>query len=150
LGAAMGLLRKAIVLGGIIFAMPSPPATVETTQMAQAVDDSTSWNYIAVAADTVADMKSFCDRKPQVCITARYIAVTMEGKAKYSAKLLYEWASESTAGQTAMMPKDLAKADPINTGTLPAKLRGSLAENSTLKIEDLVPEWHGTLTPDKG
>jgi hypothetical protein len=33
---------------------------------------------------------------------------------------------------------------------MPAKLRGTLAENSTLKIEDLVPEGHGTRTPDKG
>jgi Family of unknown function (DUF5330) len=150
LGAAMGILRKAIVLGGIILAMPSPPAKVQTTQMAPAMADSTSWNYIAAAADTVADVKNFCDRKPQVCITARYIAVTMEGKAKYSARLLYEWASESTAGQTAMLPKNLAAADPINTSSMPAKLRGTLAENSTLKIEDLVPEWHGTLSPDKG
>ncbi len=146
----MGLFRKAIVLGGIILAMPSPPATVQSNQMAQAMADSTSWNYIAAAADTVADMKSFCDRKPQVCITAHYIAVTMEGKAKYSARLIYEWASESTAGRSAGMPKNLAEADPINTATVPAKLRGTLAENSTLKIEDLVPEWHGTLTPDKG
>ena len=150
MGAMMGLLRKAIVLGGVILAMPSPPATVQTTQMAQAMADSTSWTYIAAAADTVADMKSFCERKPQVCITARYIAVTMEGKAKYSAKIIYEWASESTGGQTALMPKNLAAADPINTGTVQVKLRGTLAENSTLKIEDLVPEWHGTLSPDKG
>ena len=150
MGAMMGLLRKAIVLGGVILAMPSPPATVQSNQMAQAMADSTSWTYIAAAADTVADMKSFCERKPQVCITARYIAVTMEGKAKYSAKIIYEWASESTGGQTALMPKNLAAADPINTGTVQVKLRGTLAENSTLKIEDLVPEWHGTLTPDKG
>ncbi len=146
----MGLLRKAIFIGGIIFAMPSPPVILQPGQIAQTMPDSTSWTYIAAAADAVADMKSFCDRKPQVCSTAQYLAVTMEGKAKYSAKLLYEWANESTHGQTAALPQNLAASDPINTGTIKPKLRGTLAENSTLKIEDLVPEWHGTLTPDKG
>ena len=145
----MGLLRKAIFIGGIIFAMPSPPVVLQPGQVAQAMPDSTSWTYIAAAADAVADMKGFCDRKPQVCSTAQYLAVTMEGKAKYSAKILYEWANESTRGQTASLPQNLAASDPINTGTIKVKLRGSLAENSTLKIEDLVPEWHGTLTPDK-
>ena len=146
----MGLIRKAIFVGGVIFAMPSPPATMPAGQVVQSVADSTSWNYIAAAADTVADMKSFCERKPQVCITAQYLAVSMEGKARYSAKLIYEWANESANGQTAALPNKIMASDPINTGTVKAKLRGTIAENSTLKIEDLVPEWHGTLEPDKG
>ena len=149
MGAEMGLLRKAILVGGVIFAMPSPPVVLQPGQTVQTMPNSTSWTYIAAAADAVADMKSFCGRKPQVCSTAQYLAVTMEGKARYSAKLLYEWANESTQGQTAALPQNLAASDPINTGTIKIKLRGSLAENSTLKIEDLVPEWHGTLTPDK-
>ena len=146
----MGLIRKAIFAGGIIFAMPSPPAVVQTGQVAQSMPDSTSWNYISAAADTVADMKSFCERKPQVCITAQYLAVSMEGKARYSAKLIYEWANESAKGQTAALPNKIMASDPINTGTLKTKLRGTIAENSTLKMEDLVPEWHGTLDPDQG
>jgi hypothetical protein len=146
----MGLIRKALVVGGIIFAMPSPPATVQTGQVAQSMPDSTSWNYISAAADTVADMKSFCERKPQVCITAQYLAVSMEGKARYSAKLIYEWANESAKGQTAALPNKIMASDPINTGTLKTKLRGTIAENSTLKMEDLIPEWHGTLDPDQG
>ena len=146
----MGLIRKALVVGGIIFAMPSPPATVQTGQVAQSMPDSTSWNYISAAADTVADMKSFCERKPQVCITAQYLAVSMEGKARYSAKLIYEWANESAKGQTAALPNKIMASDPINTGTLKTKLRGTIAENFTLKMEDLIPEWHGTLDPDQG
>jgi len=150
LGAVMGLLTKAIVIGGIILVMPSPPATMQAGALAQLMPESTSWNYISAAADTVADMKSFCDRKPQVCITAQYLAVTMEVKAKYSAKLIYEWANESTKDQSASLPLNVATSDPINTGSVKVKLRSTLAENNTLKIEDLVPEWHGTLTPDKG
>ena len=146
----MGLIRKAIFIGGLVFAMPSPPATVQLGQLASATPDSTSWAYITVAAETVADLKGFCDRKPQVCTSAQYIAGSMEGKAKYSAKLLYEWANESAKGQSASVPENMATAQPNTTIILKTKLRGTIAENSTLKMEDLVPAWRGTLPPQKG
>jgi Family of unknown function (DUF5330) len=135
----MGLIRKAIVIGGALFAMPSPPAL--QTGVADMSTPSTSWTYIAAAADTVADVKSFCERKPQVCSTAQYLAGSLEGKAKYSAKLVYEWANDSTATH----PQVLAKADPIETGTVDNKVATSLSGNSTLRIEDLIPEWRGTI-----
>jgi Family of unknown function (DUF5330) len=137
----MGLIRKAIFIGGALMAMPSPPAQVQTGAVALSYPSS-SWTYIAAAADTVADFKSFCERKPQVCTTAQYLAGTLEGKAKYSAKLVYEWASETTATQ----PEILAKvADPIKTGTVDSQMAASLSANSTLRIEDLIPEWRGTI-----
>lgn len=146
----MGLIRKAIFIGGLVFAMPSPPVTVQPGQTASVLPDSTSWAYITVAAETVADLKSFCDRKPQVCTSAQYIAGSMEGKAKYSAKLIYEWASESTKGQSGVLPDNMAAVDPNTTVVMKTKLRGTIAENSTLKMEDLVPTWRGTLAPQKG
>ncbi len=136
----MGLIRKAIVIGGALLAMPSPPAQLQNG-VADLSYPSTSWTYIAAAADTVADLKSFCERKPQVCTTAQYVAGSLEGKAKYSAKLVYEWASESSASH----PQILAKADPIETGTADHKVATSLSGNSTLRIEDLIPEWRGTI-----
>jgi Family of unknown function (DUF5330) len=136
----MGLIRKAIFIGGALMAMPSPPAVVQNG-VADLSYPSTSWTYIAAAADTVADLKSFCERKPQVCTTAQYIAGSLEGKAKYSAKLVYEWASDSAATK----PKILAKADPIETGSVDNKMATSISGNSTLRIEDLIPEWRGTI-----
>jgi Family of unknown function (DUF5330) len=147
----MGLIRKAILIGGVIFAMPSPPATMQAGMMAQMMPDSTSWTYIAAAADAVADVKSFCDRKPQVCVTAQYLAGTMEGKAKYSAKLVYEWANESAKGDVAPATDQILASAPGNTTTvLKTKLRGTLAENSTLTMEDMAPAWRGTIAPEKG
>ena len=146
----MGLIRKAIFVSGLVFAMPSPPAIMQAGQMVQATPDSTSWAYIAAAADTVSDLKGFCKRKPQVCTTAQYIAGSMEGKAKYGAKLVYEWANESAIGKSATVAETTAAAEPNATVVLKTKLRGTIAENSTLKMEDLVPAWHGTLTPQKG
>lgn len=120
-------------------AMPSPPVQLQSGATALATP-STSWTYIAAAADTVADLKSFCERKPQVCSTAQYLAGTLEGKAKYSAKLVYEWANSA-----APPPQTLAKADPISTGSINFKMATSMSANSTLRIEDLIPEWRGTI-----
>ncbi len=120
-------------------AMPSPPAQLQNGAVAPSAP-STSWTYIAAAADTVADLKSFCERKPQVCSTAQYLAGSLEGKAKYSARIVYEWANSG-----APPPQVLAKADPINTGSVNAKVATSLSANSTLRIEDLIPEWRGTI-----
>lgn len=146
----MGLIRKAIFMGGIIFAMPSPPATMQADQTAQVMPDSTSWTYIAAAADTVSDLKSFCERKPQVCTTAQYIAGSVEGKARYSARLVYEWANESAKGQSVSLPEITASVEPNTTVILKNKLRGTIGDNFTLKMEDRVPAWHGTLAPEKG
>ena len=35
--------------------MPSPPAAMQAGALAQLMPESTSWNYISAAADTVAD-----------------------------------------------------------------------------------------------
>ncbi|HEY5363699.1 MAG TPA: DUF5330 domain-containing protein [Aestuariivirga sp.] len=85
----MGLLRKAIVLGGILYLLPSPPAT-ENVAGEPSVQASTMATLYA-ATETVADAKSFCERRPQVCVTGYYIYSKAEAKAKYSAKLAYEW-----------------------------------------------------------
>jgi Family of unknown function (DUF5330) len=148
----MGLLRKIIVVGGALMAMPSPPPTVQVTNTVHAAAPSSSWAYISAAADTMADVKDFCARKPQVCGTAQYLVGTLEGKAKYSAKLVYEWANESATGNphAGNQPQNLAKADPIQTSSTNVRVASSGQENSTLKIEDLIPEWRGTIAPEKG
>jgi hypothetical protein len=145
-GVVMGLIRKIIVMGGALMAMPSPPPAMQIGNVAQTSAPSSSWAYISAAADTVADMKSFCERKPQVCSTAQYLAGSLEGKAKYSAKLVYEWANESASVNS----QTLANADPIKTGSVDARIASSENTNSTLRIEDLIPEWRGTIDPKKG
>jgi hypothetical protein len=145
----MGMIRKIIVVGGALLAMPSPPPSEHTGGVAQNTMPSSSWTYISAAAETVADVKGFCARKPQVCGTAQYLAASLEGKAKYSAKLVYEWASESSSGSS-YMPQSLALADPIKTGSADVQVASSLSGNTTLRMEDLIPEWRGTIEPEKG
>jgi Family of unknown function (DUF5330) len=119
----MGLIRKAIVLGGILFALPNPPATDPMVAVQPSVQIS-SFATIAAAAETVADVKGFCERRPQACVTGQYLAVTLEGKARYGVKLAYEWAN--------MAKGETAKAE------APLLRLATLSEQKPQSIEDLL------------
>lgn len=143
----MGILRNTIILGAAVLAMPSPPAS----EMKDGVvpESASSFAYVSAAAETFADFRAFCERRPGVCKTAGHIAGTMEAKAKYGAKLIYEWANEAGGTETSStaLPPDLASADPIATGTA-GDHKGVVVSQSTLKLEDLIPEWKAP--PAKG
>jgi hypothetical protein len=98
-GATMGILRKAIVAGGMFVALPMPPQSGPVQSVEQTVGPGT-FAYMAAASDTFADVSSFCQRRPTACNVAQYIAVTAQAKAKYSAKIVYEWANTRDAAQT--------------------------------------------------
>ncbi len=119
-----------------------------TTAEASSVDTP---GLMATAAQTVYDVASFCSRQPGVCDTAGYIAGKVEAKAKYSVRLIYEWANESVADPAAPTSIEDIAADPINTGSTPALRLQAVAEGqSTLKLEDLIPDWRGPAKSKKG
>jgi hypothetical protein len=143
-GDAMGILRTLIIVGGAIALMPSPPpGEPGSDALARSASTGGAFMYMAAAAETVADMRTFCMRKPLVCSTAGAIANTMEAKAKYTTKLIYEWANEATAQNSkATLPVDLAKADQIQTGSTTGSSLAFESQN-TLTLGDIVPEWRG-------
>lgn len=134
----MGMLRNLIIVGAAIAFMPSPPpGENDAPPLATG-----AFAYVAAAAETVADLRSFCQRNPNVCATAGAMAQTVEGKAKYSAKLMYEWANDiKSDGRKVNLPEDVASSDPIETST-PPKLPVSLKESqNTLSVADLIVPW---------
>lgn len=145
----MGILRNTVILGAVALAMPNPPVSEQGNGIV--APTASSFAYVSAAAETFADVRAFCERRPGVCQTAGHLAVTMEAKAKYSAKLIYEWANDAGAAtpRATALPADLAGADPIATGSVEA--RPKLAQSqSTLKLEDLLTEWTAPPTPKKG
>ena len=146
----MGLIIRTLVVGGALLALPSPPQLPEDAAGIKV--GTNSWAYIAAAAETVSDFKGFCERKPQVCVTAQYLASGLEGKAKYNAKLLYEWANESSQDKSKLVkvPQNLANADPIRTSGVERVIASVGTSSSTLRIDDLLPEWQGKKQPKKG
>ena len=133
----MGLIRKALVVGGILFALPTPPATQQVAG-ADASLQSSTFATLSAAAETFADFKGFCERRPQACATGQYLAATLEGKARYSARLLYEWANPTPAPQiqtTQVKPLPVPKP-----GQPPLRL-ATLTDAKPTTIEDLL---HGS------
>ncbi|MEP6827767.1 MAG: DUF5330 domain-containing protein [Aestuariivirga sp.] len=129
----MGLIRKALIVGGLFYALPSPPATPPVAGVDAPLQSST-FATISAAAETIADFKGFCERRPQACVTGQYLAVTLEGKARYTARLLYEWANPTAPVQVAQTPEK--KLVP-KVGPPPLRL-ATLTENKPTKIEDLL------------
>lgn len=140
----MGILRTSLVIGAAIALMPSPPPQLDAT----APGSPGTFAYLAAATETFSDLKDFCARRPAVCETAGQIAAVMEAKAKYSFKLVYEWANDATGdGRQAGLPRNLAAADDLVTGTIagaPAPTR------YTLLPDDMVAPWQGPSASTKG
>jgi Family of unknown function (DUF5330) len=129
----MGLIRKAIILGGILLALPTPPVPIVAGQPAL---QSSTFATIEAAAETVADFKGFCERRPQACATGQYIAYALEGKAKYTARLIYQWANPTASGSD-VQTADAAPSKP-HAGAAPNLRLAALAEPKPTKIEDLL------------
>jgi hypothetical protein len=134
----MGILRTSLILGAIIFALPSPPQVAGTEDEAGSVSTVA---YVAAAAEAFGDVKNFCTRKPFVCDTAGQLASSVERKAKYSAKLIYEWANEATAEPNPPVGKqDLAQiSDEIQTSSTVDTVEISMIEVGPFLIPDERP-----------
>jgi Family of unknown function (DUF5330) len=134
----MGMLRNLIIVGAAFAFMPSPPPGENDAPPPSAGAVA----YMAAAAETVADLRSFCQRNPNVCATAGAMAHTVEGKAKYSAKLLYEWANDVKGdSRKVILPDDIASSDPIQTSTPPKTMVSLKESQNTLTVSDLVAPW---------
>ena len=136
----MRIIRTVLLLTGGMFLLPSPPES-ETGAASQS---PATFEVIGSAVEAVSDAASFCDRRPGVCHTAGYVAARLEAKAKYSVRLLYEWANEASQDGAALLPDQAADAtDRIVTGSTTEVAAGQ----STLILEDLIPEWRGPTPP---
>ena len=129
----MGLIRKALIVGALFYALPSPPATPPVAG-ADASLQSSTFASISAAAETFADVKGFCERRPQACVTGQYLVATLEGKAKYTARLLYEWANPTAPAQVAQTTE---KKPLPKVGQPPLRL-ATLTEAKPTTIEDLL------------
>lgn len=139
----MGLIRKAIFVGGALFLLPSPPDNGGAA--AHASDQLRNASYIVAASSALADMTSFCVRQPATCAVAGELAARAELKTKYSIKLLYEWATKDKPVAKPSVALSVA-ADPLVTGSTDEPAGES---QSTLNIDDLIPPWLGP-QPKKG
>jgi hypothetical protein len=88
------------------------------------------------------------------------LAGTLEAKARYSVKLLYEWANGApqtgSTGPIEEAPPPAPDTAPAQLGEQSKNLLGSfqMAENTqsqnTLRLDDIIPEWRDPLSVRRG
>ncbi len=134
----MKIIRNLLILGGVVFFIPTPPALEGEPEATPS-----TFALMSAAGEAFSDVKTFCVRKPQVCETADYLVSRAEAKAKYSIKFLYEWANKAAEPSHAFfnppVSLDLNGSvaltenvnDDIQTGTItpaPVELRPTLLD----------------------
>lgn len=137
----MRIIRTLFYLSVVGLFMPSPPPPVEPGLAAAPPETVLSTPQMFLAATSaVSDLREFCNRQPGFCDTAQYLAGKFEAKAKYSAKLIYEWANEASTPQG---PGHVIEADALATASTQrvASADDEGLSQNTLRLEDLVPEW---------
>ena len=146
-GVDMRIIRTIIVLAGVAAFIPSPPEDVSSAAPSVASTEVSDTGYFEVATNTFSDLASFCARQPTVCETAGFVAHKLELKAKYGARLIYEWANEANTS-SAVQPDVARASDPIETGSmkLASAKRLPQTSQSTLRLNDLIPVWRGPVS----
>lgn len=147
----MGLIRKAIILGSIIWALPAAhdtqPGAAGAAPAADASFQSQTFAAIEAATGTVADLKGFCERQPQACVAGQYLAYTFEAKAKYLVHAAYQWSSPEAkdktdqVAQVASQPADQpASTKPVKTAKsgVPALRTATITDTKPQSIDDLL------------
>lgn len=148
----MRILRTLILLGAAGLFLPSPPD--DTSSPEAGAEGPSAFEMMSSAGATAADAASFCSRQPEVCAVGGYLAGQLERKLLYSASLLWGWAWEETPSSTGAggtggviimsVAGDVPGPPPTNASNPQAQ------GNSTLRLDDLIPEWRGPLPKKDG
>jgi hypothetical protein len=116
------LLRMAFWLGVVCVLLPSgmqsssPDANIDPKQA------------VTLASAAVSDVRGFCDRQPDACVTGGRVAVALGHKAEAGARTIYEFI-----------------ATKLNERAAPAERTATSAAASgqgTLTPGDMQPAWH--------
>ncbi len=96
---------KYLFIGGVALLLaPMPPEDMQSKFSAQPVSAVQTHEFVSVAIGIFADAASFCQRQPQACEVLGEVANAAEVKAKYSIRLLYEWAGAEQSGHDSVEP----------------------------------------------
>lgn len=105
------LLRMVFWLGVVCVLLPS--GTKSTSPDAQ-IDAA---GAVTVASAAVSDMRGFCERQPDACVTGGKVAVALGHKAEAGVRTIYEFITK-------------------------LREKSASSEKGTLTPTDLAPAWH--------
>jgi Family of unknown function (DUF5330) len=124
------LLRMAFWLGVVCVLLPSGTKTDASIDATQAM---------TLAGAAVSDVRGFCNRQPDACVTGGKVAVAIGHKAEAGARTIYDFVTAKLAERSASADKAAANdkhAAKVVTATERTPAQG------TLTPTDLAPAWH--------
>ena len=164
----MKLIKYSLIAAVGGFLLPAPPPESYAVMQNGARINLETGQVLCAAASTFSDVSGFCKRQPTVCDIAQNMFSSLEVRAKYNFRRLYEWSSSSDGPKSPMQFPSLgitieqsANVDPVVTGSIQTSnvksvthmvMAQSVRQPSvnTLTIEDIVPEWRGPVQTSTG
>jgi|SRR5690242_1233361 len=107
---------------------------------------------VTLASAAVSDVRGFCERQPDACVTGGKVAVALGHKAEAGARTIYDFfkkmretAAEKSASAEKPANKPASDAGQVagqvtSQGT--GHLAGQVGVRGTLTANDLQPAWH--------
>jgi hypothetical protein len=138
----MRIFRTLILLTGAGLLLPSPPEGWQASD--HGVPEPSTLELLTSAGAAASDAASFCSRQPEVCSVAGYLTQKLTAKALYSASLVWGWADHEGPQPADASGPFAAISVP---GDIPEPLPAEQSGQSTLELDDLIPDWRG---PQKG
>jgi hypothetical protein len=136
----MFLLRTAFWTSVALALLPS----FAPTQSSTVPIDLPASDAVTAASATVADVSTFCERRPQACAAGAEFISAFGQRAEAGAKILYELVSERLAkpDRSATPPGAAASTMP------PPPSDANKASQHTLTATDMAPAWRGPVRRD--
>jgi hypothetical protein len=119
------LLRMAFWLGVVCVLLPTGGSQTARPQIDAA-------SAVSAAGAALHDMRGFCDRQPQACVTGGKVAVAIGAKAEAGARTLFELISAKLSEPSGTAPDHTSSI----AKTIPVSAQG------TLTPADMAPQWH--------
>jgi hypothetical protein len=139
------LIKAAFWLGVVLFFLPVPEAErAKNTAHVSTVD------AIAFLSTAYSDIKGFCTRNPDACITGAVAMRHFGEKAQYGSKILHEFISSKLAeSKDLSVPKGSAVKANVNQARQ-APSNQTSSNHGTLNAGDLAPAFRAPKTNTQG
>src|SRR5262245_52852807 len=124
----MFLIRMAFWVSVVLVLLPSGRKDDVSTDTHAQVSAS---DAAAAAASTVADMRQFCERRPDACAVGAQAAAALGERAQAGARMVYDFLTEKAAGAKTPQARPAAKSA------------------DTLTADDRVPAWRSPSRKDQ-
>jgi hypothetical protein len=147
------LLRTAFWLCVVLALLPS----LVPSQAPPAPADVGAADAVTAASATVADLRGFCERRPDACAAGSQLAVAFAQRAQAGAKIVFDFVAERLVKTEHAANRVGAVAPAAANGEAPHgeaakpgqqspsshKAPAGAATQSTLTDADMVPPWRG-------